>query len=311
MFTRLEYHELNGEQYTIRNRAFVRAASANTNMLGAEIPLTAVPEWANLAPETTWPDIGAPLFAYFKMPGDNRIDPSSPLGVSVYADALNLIEDADRQYTRIDWEYTGTELAIEVDETALIKDKKGNYRYPQHDERLYRTYDFGAQGADTYKVFSPAIRDDPLFRGLDEILRRIELNCGLAYGTISNPNSIARTATEIVTSRQRSYALVKDIQNNLQTTLTDLVEAMNKWAYIGGLNPYNNDIDISFNWDDSIIVDKMTQLESMRQDAASGMIRTEIYLAEKYGVSEEEARKMMPENNANLTEPTEPTPGEE
>lgn len=32
----------------------------------------------------------------------------------------------------------------------------------------------------------------------------------------------------------------------------------------------------------------------MQQDAAGGFIRKELYVAKKYGVSEEEALKMMP-----------------
>ena len=32
----------------------------------------------------------------------------------------------------------------------------------------------------------------------------------------------------------------------------------------------------------------------MQQDATAGIIRKEIYIAKKYGVSEEEALKMMP-----------------
>ena len=51
---------------------------------------------------------------------------------------------------------------------------------------------------------------------------------------------------------------------------------------------------MSFDWDDSIVIDKEQELASMQQDAVAGFIRKELYVAAKYGVSEEEALKMMP-----------------
>ena len=56
--------------------------------------------------------------------------------------------------------------------------------------------------------------------------------------------------------------------------------------------------EISFDWDDSIVIDKEQELQSMQHDATAGLIRKEIYIAAKYGVSmnisEEESLKMMP-----------------
>lgn len=44
-----------------------------------------------------------------------------------------------------------------------------------------------------------------------------------------------------------------------------------------------------------IVIDKEQELQSMQQDATAGLIRKEIYIEKaKYGVSEEEALKMMP-----------------
>ena len=78
--------------------------------------------------------------------------------------------------------------------------------------------DMGDGGRDFYEVFSPEIRDTPLFHGLDEILRKIEFHCGLAYGTLSHMSETTKTASEIITSQQRSYSTVKDIQTCLLYT---------------------------------------------------------------------------------------------
>ena len=60
---------------------------------------------------------------------------------------------------------------------------------PKGRERLFRMMDMDDNN-EKYKVYSPAIRDESLFNGMNNILRRIEFNCGLAYGTLSNPEAV-------------------------------------------------------------------------------------------------------------------------
>ena len=60
--------------------------------LGKEVPLSAVPEWANLEEAVTILHVKKPLFAYFKIPNANNVDDSSPLGVSVYSRAVDDIK---------------------------------------------------------------------------------------------------------------------------------------------------------------------------------------------------------------------------
>ena len=62
-------------------------------------------------------------------------------------------------------------------------------------------------------------------------MKLIEFACCLAYGTLSDPQNVDKTATEIKTSKQRSYTFVSDTQQALQTALEDLVYAMNFWAF--------------------------------------------------------------------------------
>jgi len=91
-YTRLEYHAMTPEGYRIVNRAY---RSNTKDTLGNEVPLTTLAEWADLEPEALILNITRPLFAYFKMPFANNIDPKSPLGVSVYSRAVDSFQQAD------------------------------------------------------------------------------------------------------------------------------------------------------------------------------------------------------------------------
>ena len=295
VYTRLEYHQHEGTMYHINNKAFVKQDLDNVEVLGKEVPLTAVPEWANLQEEVTLKNVKMPLFAYFKIPNANNVDDTSPLGVSVYSRAINDIKEADNQWTRLLWEFEGSELAIDADITLFKKDDKGNYEFPKGKDRLFRMMDLD-DNAEKYKVFAPAIRDENLINGFNAILRRIEFNVGLAYGTLSDPNTVDKTAEEIKASKQRSYSTVSDIQKSLQTALEQLVYAMDVMAQLSGLSGRKK-YEMSFDWDDSIVIDKEQELASMQQDAVAGFIRKELYVGAKYGVSEEEALKMMPQQD--------------
>ncbi|WP_261291189.1 phage portal protein [Paraclostridium sordellii] len=296
-YTRLEYHDFKEGNYTIKNIAYVKSNLVKDNSLGKRTILASVPEWSQLQEEITINNITRPLFSYFKIPQANAIDVNSPLGVSCYAKASDLIKEADKQYSRILWEYEATEIAINASESLFVRKEDGTYELPKGKERLYRIFPWeDREGKRNLDTFSPGIRDSNLFNGLNNILRKVEFNCGLAYGTLSDINDVSKTATEIKTSRQRSYSTVKDIQKSLEKALKDLIVSMNDLATLYKLNvtPIDIDKDVSFDWDDSLVLDKDSELESMRNDVAAGILRPEIYLAKKYGVSEEEALKMMP-----------------
>lgn len=298
-YTRLEYHSFEGKNYVIRNNAYVKTdIDINDSSIGKQILLSSVPEWEDIQDEVILSNISTPFFSYFRIPLANIIDENSPLGVSTFSKAIDLIKEADKQYSRILWEYEATEVAINASTSLFGIDDNGNLKIPEGKERLFRTFDWeNKEGIKLLETFSPDIRDSNLFNGLNNLLRRIEFNCGLAYGTLSDINDVPKTATEIKTSKQRSYSTVKDIQKALESSLKNLVLCMNELAKFYKLDSNNLDIDkdISFEWDDSLILDKDSELEYMRNDVAAGILRPELYLAKKYGVSEKEALKMMPE----------------
>lgn len=294
-YSRLERHSLTTAGCNITNRAY---RSLNANQLGVEVPLTSVDEWASLASDAQIQHIDRLLIGYFKPTQANAIDPASPLGVSVYSRAVDLIREADKQYSRLLWEFEGGELAIDADEALFRRDAKtGNLRLPRGKERLFRALniDSSEPGAKQLDVFAPALRDESIINGLNQLLQRIEDACGLARGTFSDPNRDAKTATEVKLLNQRSYSTVADTQKALQFALGDLIYAMDVWATIGRLAPTGK-YDVSYEWDDSIIVDTQSEQTIRMQEVAAGLLRPERYIMWRYGCSEDEALKMLPDS---------------
>ena len=295
IYTRLEVHTLQGKQVHITNRAFV---ATNDYSLGSEVVVSSIDRWSELVPELLLEGADRLLFGYFKVPLANADDSDSPLGVSVFSRAVDLIREADRRYSNICWEYEGTQLAVHI-ATSLLKynQDRDKFEYPGGKERLYRNveYNTGATDKPFIDTFSPGIRDTALFNGFNNQLKLVEFNCNLAYGTLSDPQSVDKTATEIKTSKQRSYVMVSDTQMALQDALEDLVYAMSFWSALYGLVPAGNDYEVSSDWDDSVMVDAETEREQDRKDVAMGVMRLEEYRAKYYGETLEEAVKNLPE----------------
>lgn len=290
-YTRIERHMPNAEGYTVTQEAYVSTAQ---HSLGTRTELAAVPRWAELSPQLcvicadgSVPQ--TPLFAYFKMPFANQEDPSSPMGVSAYSRAVGLLEQADRQYTRILWEYEGSELAIDAS-VGAIQMEDGDMRLPRGKQRLFRELGIDkGDGGDLYSVFSPEIRDGSLFNGLNQLLKRIEFACYLSYGALSDPQNVEKTAEEVKMSRQRSYSAVCDVQKALEDALCRLLAAMQVYASLYSLAP-EGDYTIAINFGDAIATDTQAEREAMRQDCLAGAAAWWEYRVRFYGETEAQAR---------------------
>ena len=300
IYRRLEYHKWSNNRVQIINKAFKSINNVNDGDmtgidLGQEIPLSEVPEWKDLQASTTVKNVTKPLFAYFKMPEANTIDTSSPLGVSGFSRAVNLIKDADMQYSRLLWEYEGGELAIDIDRDALriTQDAKGNDHTVMStlQQRLFRFVDISQTG-ETYQPYAPSLRDSSYIQGLNTILMRIEDVCGISRGTLSDAATEARTATELKILKQRSYQTNADIQQAIEDTLRDVIYIMNAYCDLYEITA-EGEYDVSFEWDDSIIVDVDTELNkriTLLQNGLASKVETRMWY---FGETERQAKEAL------------------
>lgn len=302
LYTRLEYHSFDeaNKTYLIRNKAFKsQKAAVKVNdiiNLGTEVSLTEISEWEELEPEVLLQNATCPLFSYFPIPIANNTDLHSPLGVSLYSRAVNHIRDADEQYGGVLWEYRSKETAVQAGTEFFEKDRNGNTKLPKGKERLY--HDLGdvtdKTGTPFFNVFSPEIRDQSFFNGFNRILQRIEFNSRLAYGTLSDPQTVEKTAEEIKSGKQRSYATVTAIQNSLHNALEDLVQAIDAWMTIGNLTPQGT-WELKADFDDSLIVDKAKEREEDRKDVSMGAMSLIEYRAKWRGETLTQAALNLPQ----------------
>ena len=288
-FTLIEYHEFNAENHThtIKNKV---CKSLNSEIIGWECSFSEVPEWSGLVSEIVFRNVEKPLFSYFRVPSANDIDLDSPLGVSVYARAVDLIRQADEQWARIEWEYESKETALDVSQD-MIKENA----LPKRKNRIYRKFDIDNIDGNFYNIFSPEIRDSAQFNYFNRILQRIEFNCGLAYGTLSDPQTVEKTAEEIRTSKQRSYTQVSAIQRNLESAINDLFYAVSVYAKIGGIS--TEDAEITCTWGDSVLEDTDKEFQRRLQMVNAGILTNEKFISWYFHCNEDKASEYIPQSD--------------
>lgn len=284
--------------------------SGSKDALGSEIALDARPEWADIEPVAYLPGLEKIPVGYFVTPIVNTVDPTSDLGAAIFAPATAQIIDADVQYTRLDWEYEGGELAVDMDENYLkpagaVDGSHSALYHPgvpcertaaKHRDRLYHGLDVNtgiAQSAPFYQVFAPSLRDSNYLSGLNQYIRNIESHAGLSFGTFSQVSEVEKTATEIMSSKQKLYSTVSDLQAALEDALNGLIDALDFWADQCPDAPGRGQINRTFHWDDSIVIDRMTEMAQWQQEVTMGLRSRTEYRQHFYGEDEATAAQAI------------------
>ena len=295
IYTLLERHSVSGNVLTIENRLYV---SRTDGLLGSRVSLTAVDRWADLPEGPTKISGTTKLpFGMFKCPMANTIDSDSPMGMSCFGRAVEQIREADSRYSDESWEFEAKEAAVHISSAMLAFDKEqGKHVYPGGRKRLYRTLDVatGVNDKPMLDVYSPDIRCDAYSKGFNDQLRRIELSCSLAYGTLSDPQSVDKTATEILASKQRSYSYISECQTALENALNDWAEGALFWVRLYGLER-GSGVKINYEWGDGVMSNPDAQREEDRKDLANGTLRPEEYRAKYRNETLDEALKNLPD----------------
>lgn len=300
-YVRLEYHDFRtlddgSSVYVVENKAF---RSSQDGSVGAQAALGSVDIWRGLSERELIAGLDGPLFAYFKPPVANHEEIGSPMGCSVYSGAVKeLIKQADEQWERLWWEFKSGERKIFSDATQIDAS--------QISDRLFLKGAFTSEG-NLFEQFSPDFRNDSLYQGLQYILKLIEFSVGLAFGTISDPQSVNKTATEEIMTKHRQYVTEDAIQKAFQSTLDDLICAMNAWCDLLRLAPAGA-YKVDYNWGDGVLDDPETRRQDMALDmqrVAAGLMRDVDFVMKWDKVDEATARKLLPGMEEMTTEPEE------
>jgi A118 family predicted phage portal protein len=307
IYTKLERHVIENGSVRVTNQAYVRDAYSASRVsadarftekfvaAGKEIPLTDVPEWSDVVPEYVFEGVSKPLFAVLRPRLTRTGLLGSSYGASIFAPATQLIEEADRQYSRFLWELESANRALYVSQRAIRPDRSdiGSEKI----KRMYRTLDSGVNDNMLFEDWTPNIRVVEQTAALDEILAKIELSVGLSLGTLSRVTQStvnAKTAAEINAMKQDTYTTVVDLQTSLERALTGAGAAMERLLQSYGYY-ISSPSALSFEFDDSIVSDRTVAFNERLQLLSASVITPEEFRVWYFGESPEDASAVLSE----------------
>ena len=148
-----------------------------------------------------------------------------------------------------------------------------------------------------YEVFAPSLRDANYRVGLNEYYKAIEDKTGVSRGTLSDVQEMAKTATEVISSKQREYITVTEHQEELERCLGQLYDAMLVYATMLGLT---GDSKLIIDWGDSVLVDKQQELQEKLNLMQNGVLSEAEVRSYYTGEDLETAQEFINNNQANL-----------
>lgn len=222
----------------------------------------------------------------------NNYDYSVPLGISVYANAVDVLRGVDIAYDSY------------VNEFSL--GKKRIMVKPSATEYLDGEPIFDADDVVFY-VLPEDLEDGAIITPIDMTLRTAEHNTGIqdqlnllsskcGFGETYyrfNGGSVA-TATQVISENSTMFRTIKKHEIVLEQVLVELcriILRLGNEAMNAGLD---EDVEISIDFDDSIIEDKTTERNNDRQDLAAGILNPWEYRMKWYNEDEATAKKMLP-----------------
>lgn len=305
-YTRLEWHKWDGLTYYITNELY-RSEQKDTpnytepqDILGFRYPLNII--YPNLNEETTMSGLTTSLFAYYRTAIANNIDDNSPLGVSIYANALSTLRALDICYDSFVREFQLGKKRIIVPAQCMrtiIDPISGEPRryFDATDEAFVA---LNTDDTDSLKIQdnSVELRVDEHERAINAFLSVLCLQVGFSAGTFTFDRAQGlKTATEVISENSKTYKTIKAQQLQIKMAIAKIVDAIIQIAQLYDLKWKGYSIRqlASQGWetkvvfDDSILQDRQTNINEGILLTTNGLMSKKRFLVEKLGYTEEEA----------------------
>ena len=305
-YTRLEWHKWNGDTYIITNDLYKseikRDGGQSQDILGYWYPLNQVYQF--IEPKTEINGLTTSLFSYFRTPIANNVDDNSPLGISMYGNAMDTLHALDICYDSLVREFRLGKKRIIIPASALrtITDPETGElrRYFDANDEAYEA--FSMDDPDKLKIQdnSLELRVEEHVQALNALLSVLCLQVGFSSSTFSfDVKSGLKTATEVISENSKTYKTIRTFQNQLIPAIKRLCVNIIELGKLYDMefegtkvSQLANNYDISVVMEDAVLEDSGTRLDRAIKLISNGLLsKTTAMTDPKYGLgmTEEEA----------------------
>lgn len=296
-YTRLEYHRFeknseNASTYVVTNKAFRNYISSGGTNLGKPVALSSIEEWSHIEDEVRISNLERPLFGFYRVPGANIIDKTSPLGLSVFANAMPELEDIDIAFARKSSEIKDSKHITFVGQALVKSAEKKDIKLP----RFIKGVGAGLTDGETKSIHehTPTLLTDQRIKDINFDLSMAGVKCGFSEGVfVLDGQTGMITATQVEADDRDTIQTIKADRDALKIAVEQAIQAADALTTLHSTAPEGN-YEISFNFGD-ITYSYEEDKASWKYYTSMGWMPKWLYFVKFEGMSEEEAKKMVAE----------------
>ncbi len=240
------------------------------------------------------------LFVIDRLNIANNVDNTLPMGIPAFANAIDQLKGVDIAYDSYVNEFVLGKKRIMIQPPAT-KDVDGNPIFDPN-ELTYYVLPEDIQDGTVIKEIDMTLRTAEHNAGMQDMLNALSSRCGFGENHYRFDNGSIATATQVISENSTMFRTIKKHEIILEDVLTELCRII---LHLGNafLNAgLNEDVEISIDFDDSIIEDKGTERANDRQDLAAGIMNDYEYRMKWYNEDEATARAALPKMEDMTTE---------
>jgi A118 family predicted phage portal protein len=239
-----------------------------------------------------------PLFAYIRNPEANNINPESPTGISLFANAIDTIQALDIAFDQFysEIELGGRRIALpgavfRTYSQQLDDGTSKRVSYFDPSDRLFMRL----EGDDAEK-FKPTdltfdIRAAQFKDSIQTLLDILAMLTGFDTGYFSFNGVSVKTATEIISENSHTYKTMAGFRDNLDAGLKHIFTVINELGRIYNIQGAS-DKEVSIVWDDSVIEDRTARANYYSKLYQDGLLDLESALVKIHRINKEDAAAM-------------------
>lgn len=276
----LNIHRKEHNGYVIENQMFIRE--------GNHLRITDLPE--GVAPIVNTGS-NVPLFQIIKPNIVNNIEPDSPMGISVYANAIDQLEGVDLVYDSYcnEFKLGKKRLIVPMSMAKAMMDADGVTTpvFDSNDVEFF-ALSLGNEEEPKLQEINMELRSEAHEAAIKTALNLLSTKCGLGNDRFNFERGNLKTATEVISEKSELYQNLQKHELLLNDVLMGMIKA------IASLSKMSTDFDVTINFDDSIIIDEEAERMRFLQEIRDGIREKWEYRIRYLGETEEEAKARVP-----------------
>ena len=287
-YTYCQIHRLKDKQYVIENSLY-----RNDGESLSSVELADVEGFENVAP-TVQTGSDKPQFVIDRLNIANNESMDNPMGISVFANAIDQLKGVDVAYDSYVNEFILGKKRIMVKPSAMKDLDTGEYAFDANDVTFYMMPEDSQDDSVIHEI-DMSLRTDAHKCGIQDMLNMLSTKCGFGESHYKFENGGITTATEVISQNSTLFRTIKKHEIILESVLIEIARIILRLgnAFLG--MRLNEDVEISVDFDDSIVEDKATEFQRDCQMLTMGILQPYEFRMKWMNEDEETAKAALPQ----------------